>query len=78
MALVLDALTKRFGDRLISPDATPVVILSFVPFFSPYLMLSRFGGGSATVPEVLLAIAISLSPCRSRSGSRRGSTPRAF
>ena len=43
---------------LISPDSKLVIVMSYVPFFSPYLMLSRMGSGTASAPEVLLAIAI--------------------
>jgi ABC-2 type transport system permease protein len=43
---------------LIPSDSRLVTILSYVPFSSPYLMLSRIGAGTATVPEVALAVAI--------------------
>jgi ABC-2 type transport system permease protein len=43
---------------LIASDSVLVKVLSFVPFSSPYLMLSRIGAGTTTVPEVVLAIAI--------------------
>ena len=35
-----------------------VVALSFIPLFSPYLMLTRYGLGAATPAEVLLAVAL--------------------
>lgn len=41
---------------LIPIDAPLVVIMSFIPFFSPYLMLARFGQGSATPIDVGIAI----------------------
>jgi ABC-2 type transport system permease protein len=34
------------------------MILSFVPFFSPYLMLTRLGQGTAGPVEVLVAIVL--------------------
>ena len=42
----------------IPADAPWVVLLSFVPFVSPYLMLSRFISGESGPPEVLLGLAI--------------------
>jgi ABC-2 type transport system permease protein len=46
------------GTGLIDIASPLVVILSYVPFLSPYLMLSRMGMGVASPLEVLLAIAI--------------------
>jgi ABC-2 type transport system permease protein len=43
---------------LLPADATWVALLSFVPFVSPYLMLSRVIAGQAGAPEVALAAAI--------------------
>jgi ABC-2 type transport system permease protein len=39
-------------------NSTFVVVMSYIPFFSPYLMLSRLGGGVAGPVEVIVAIAI--------------------
>ena len=44
------------GTGLIPIDAPLVIVLSFIPFFSPYLMLTRMGLGTATPLEVALAI----------------------
>jgi ABC-2 type transport system permease protein len=51
------------GTGLIPIDSPLVIVLSFVPLFSPYLMLTRLSLGTAglldfTVAVVLLAIAI--------------------
>lgn len=46
---------------LIPIDSPLVVIMSFIPFFSPYLMLSRLGQGAATPLEVVIAIVILLA-----------------
>jgi ABC-2 type transport system permease protein len=46
------------GTGVLPVDSPIVVILSFVPLFSPYLMLTRFGLGAATGLEVLIAIAL--------------------
>jgi ABC-2 type transport system permease protein len=46
------------GTGLIDIASPLVVILSYVPFLSPYLMLSRLGMGVASPLEVVLAIAI--------------------
>jgi len=46
------------GTGLIPIDSPLVVILSFVPFFSPYLMLTRLGQGAAGPIEVIVAIAL--------------------
>jgi ABC-2 type transport system permease protein len=43
---------------LIDAEAQWVALLSYVPFISPYLMLSRVITGDAGVPEVALAAAI--------------------
>jgi ABC-2 type transport system permease protein len=46
------------GTGLIPIDSPLVVILSFIPFFSPYLMLTRLGLGTAGVLDVGAAIAL--------------------
>jgi ABC-2 type transport system permease protein len=46
------------GTGLLPIDSPLVVGLSFVPLFSPYLMLTRFGLGTAEPAEVLLAIVL--------------------
>ncbi|TAK02279.1 MAG: ABC transporter permease [Chloroflexota bacterium] len=46
------------GTGLIPIDSPLVVILSFVPFFSPYLMLTRMGMGTAAPGEIAIAIAL--------------------
>ncbi len=43
---------------IVQGDAAWVVALSYVPFVSPYLMLSRFIAGQAGTGEVLLAMGI--------------------
>jgi len=43
---------------LLPADATWVAVLSYVPFISPYLMVSRVIAGQAGLPEVALAAAI--------------------
>lgn len=43
---------------MFDPHATWVVALSWVPFLSPYMMLSRFSAGTAGIPEVALALLI--------------------
>ncbi|MFH1474794.1 MAG: ABC transporter permease [Chloroflexota bacterium] len=43
---------------LLPADAAWVIALSYVPFVSPYLMLSRVIAGQAGLPEVALAAAI--------------------
>lgn len=43
---------------LIAPDSTLVVVMSFIPFFSPYLILSRLGAGAMAPLEVAISIAI--------------------
>jgi ABC-2 type transport system permease protein len=45
---------------LLDPNSTFVVVMAYIPFFSPYLMLSRFGLGVAGPFEVLVAIALLL------------------
>ena len=42
------------------PNAPWVAALSWVPFLSPYMMLSRLGVGTAGVPEVALSVLILL------------------
>ena len=46
------------GTGVLPIDAPIVVALSFIPLFSPYLMLTRYGLGAATPVEVLVAIAL--------------------
>ena len=41
---------------VIAPDSPIVVTMSFIPFFSPYLMLSRLGAGQATLLDVSIAV----------------------
>lgn len=43
---------------LIDPSSTFVVVMSFIPFFSPYLMLSRLGAGLAGPLEVVVALVL--------------------
>jgi ABC-2 type transport system permease protein len=43
---------------VLAPDSKIVVAMSYVPFFSPYLMLTRMGAGNASGLEVAVAIAI--------------------
>jgi ABC-2 type transport system permease protein len=43
---------------LISPDSKLVAVMSYIPFFSPYLILSRMGSGTITAPEVIVAVTI--------------------
>ena len=45
---------------LLDPHSTFVQVMSFIPFFSPYLMLSRVGTGLAGPAEVLVAVALLL------------------
>ncbi len=44
------------GTGLIPIDSALVVVMSFIPFFSPYLMLTRMGLGVVTPLEVAVAI----------------------
>jgi ABC-2 type transport system permease protein len=46
------------GTGLIPLDSPLVVILSYVPLFSPYLMLTRLSTGTAAPIEVLVAIVL--------------------
>jgi ABC-2 type transport system permease protein len=46
------------GTGVLPIDAPIVVVLSFIPLFSPYLMLTRYGLGAATPVEVLVAVAL--------------------
>jgi ABC-2 type transport system permease protein len=48
------------GTGVLPIDAPIVVALSFIPLFSPYLMLTRYGLGAATPVEVLAAVALLL------------------
>jgi ABC-2 type transport system permease protein len=43
---------------LIAPDSTLVRVMSFIPFFSPYLVLARLGTGTIGAGEVVAAIVI--------------------
>jgi ABC-2 type transport system permease protein len=43
---------------LIAPDSLLVTVMSYVPFFSPYLVLARIGSGSITPLEVVAAVVI--------------------
>ena len=43
------------GTGLIPIDSPLVVVLSYIPFFSPYLMLSRVGMGTASPLELVIA-----------------------
>ena len=45
---------------LLDPNSTFVVVMAYIPFFSPYLMLSRVGTGIAGPLEVVIAIALLL------------------
>jgi ABC-2 type transport system permease protein len=46
------------GTGVLPIDAPIVVVLSFIPLFSPYLMLTRYSLGAATLPELLLAVVL--------------------
>jgi ABC-2 type transport system permease protein len=48
------------GTGLIPIDSPIVVILSFVPLFAPYLMLTRLGAGTAAPWEVIVAVVLLL------------------
>jgi ABC-2 type transport system permease protein len=43
---------------LIAPDSLLVRVMSFIPFFSPYLVLSRLGAGAIGPIEVIVSVAI--------------------
>jgi ABC-2 type transport system permease protein len=43
---------------LLDPNSRVVVVMSYIPFFSPYLMLSRLGAGLAGPVDALIAIAL--------------------
>jgi ABC-2 type transport system permease protein len=45
---------------MLDANSKLVVVMSYIPFFSPYLMLSRLGAGLVGPVEVLVAIAILL------------------
>lgn len=49
------------GTGLIPIDSPLVVVLSFIPFFSPYLMLTRMGLGTAPPLEIVIAILLLLA-----------------
>jgi ABC-2 type transport system permease protein len=40
---------------VLAPDSKIIVVMSYIPFFSPYVMLSRFGAGQATLLDVAIA-----------------------
>ena len=46
------------GTGLIPLDSPLVIVLSFVPLFSPYLMLTRLSSGTAEPIEVIVAIGL--------------------
>ncbi|HXG26619.1 MAG TPA: ABC transporter permease [Candidatus Binatia bacterium] len=46
------------GTGMLPLDSPIVVVMSFIPLFSPYLMLTRLSTGTAQPWEVLLAIAL--------------------
>jgi ABC-2 type transport system permease protein len=43
---------------LLDPNSKLVVVMSYIPFFSPYLMLSRLGAGLAGPVDVLVALVL--------------------
>ena len=43
---------------VLSPDSKLVIVMSYIPFFSPYLMLTRIGAGAASPLEIAASIAI--------------------
>ena len=43
---------------ILSPDSKVVIVMSYIPFFSPYLMLTRIGAGTATPFDIALSLAI--------------------
>jgi ABC-2 type transport system permease protein len=43
---------------LLDPNSKLVVVMSYIPFFSPYLMLSRLGAGLAGPIDVLIALVL--------------------
>jgi ABC-2 type transport system permease protein len=48
------------GTGLIPIDSPLVIVLSFIPLFSPYLMLTRLSVGTATPLDVAIAVALLL------------------
>lgn len=46
------------GTGLIPIDSPLVIVMSYIPLFSPYLMMTRFGIGAAGPLEVLVAIVL--------------------
>jgi ABC-2 type transport system permease protein len=48
------------GTGLIPIDSPLVIILSFIPLFSPYLMLTRLSVGAATPLDVTIAVVLLL------------------
>ena len=59
MILTGGYLASLFAIQMIND--TWVVILSYVPFFSPYLMLARVAGGHVQLWEFVMAVVISLA-----------------
>lgn len=51
-------LASYAGTGLIPIDSPLIVIASFIPFFSPYLMLTRMGRNAASPVDVVVAIAL--------------------
>jgi ABC-2 type transport system permease protein len=43
---------------ILDPNSKLVVVMSYIPFFSPYLMLSRLGAGLAGPIDVLIALVL--------------------
>jgi ABC-2 type transport system permease protein len=43
---------------LLDANSTFVIVMSYIPFFSPYLMLSRLGAGLAGPIEVIAALVL--------------------
>jgi len=43
---------------VLSPDSKVVIVMSYIPFFSPYLMLTRIGAGAASPLEVVASLVI--------------------
>ena len=43
---------------VLSPDSKLVIVMSYIPFFSPYLMLTRIGAGAASPLEIAASVAI--------------------
>jgi len=43
---------------LIPPDAPILTVMSYIPFFSPYLVLSRMSAGTISSPEIIVSLVI--------------------